>query len=132
MKVLLTYGIILFPFLLIFCLVLYNAIKSQDKQVAKRKALQKWHENAAKIRPGMSREEVFNLVGENCMRSFLQDNTEVYEWKIQQSGGSVTNHHQVGDHTVSVSQHYNGNEFSLKVTFKNDVVVEVIFGDHML
>ena len=109
------YAIAIFMVLIAWLAVKYKKLKT--KEDALNKAKRTWYENTGKIKRGMSSNEVVELIGDHCLKSFFEDGTELWEWRIQQPG---------------YSQIYNGSEFSLKVKFKNDAVVEVIFDNHLV
>lgn len=132
MGLILVYGIFLFPIVLVLGLLLYHAVKNQDKKIAERKAMEEWLKKASQIRPGMHKSDVFGLIGNNCIVSFLQDNTEVCEWKIKEYGSTVITHNHMGNNTFSTVQQSNGNEFSFRVAFKDNIAIEIISGDRMV
>ena len=123
---------ILSPFVLVGGLIFYHAYSDRQKHKKNRIAMETWQANLASIRPGMTKEKVFSLIGNNCTRSFLQDGTEVCEWLISQNGSAVMMHNNIGNIGFTTVQQSNGNEFSFKVIFKDDIVIEVITGNRMV
>ena len=123
------------PALLIGILIFYHAYTDRQKhkknriEMEKQKAaMEAWRNNLASIRPGMTQEKVFSLIGNNCTRSFLQNGTEICEWQIKENGSAVI----MGSTTIATVQQSNGNEFSFKVTFKDNVAIEVVSGNRMV
>lgn len=121
------------PIFLVGGLIMKDSLKAREQHRAERIARETWYSNVARIRPGMNKSEVFGLIGNNCTTSYLQDGIEICEWKIKEYGSTVITHNHMGNNTCfSTVQQTNGNEFSFRVSFKDNIAVEIISGDRMV
>ena len=96
---------------LVLFLVFYSTAKMKEET-------EKFIENHKKIKPGMSKLQVVNILGNNYTQSHLKSGVEKLEWRLRQAGYSGRVAKGAYVHTSSLTRR-------ISVKFKDNLVIEV-------